>query len=450
MHALAWCAHAPLLAAGAAAEDAPHAVEAAAATAGAARDGSSRLLVYFAVLLLLVLAASTTARPFLRWMRHPIVATYAGGGWLWLALGAAIGPNALGVVGAEAIEQLRPAILVAVGWIGLTIGIQFDPRSLRGIPAIAWRWALLDLALSAASALVIVGALVGVWYQVDLTHGAWTAVPVLVLFAVLSGWNPETRSLLRAPSAAARRLARLSSGTAALASAMLVLVFGTASQFIVRDAMGVPHISWNLGLVAAVSAPLFAIGGALAIRFLLRRGDWSMSRTLVVVLSLAALSAGVAAQLAFSPLVTAMLAGTAVACLPGTLKLSVWRLLSRSERAVATLFFLLAGAMLAVPGSPWTLAVAVLAGAVRLWGKPLLARAVLGGELAHAGPNRGAVLAGTSRQAALAIVIATSGVVEENSPALRDLLLVAVVAGLAGTLRAVGRAAHEPARTEEA
>lgn len=445
-HPLAWCAPAPLLAADAA-DTAPRALESA---MEAVREGPSRLLVYFAVLLLLVLAASTTARPFLRWMRHPIVATYAGGGWLWLALGAAIGPSALGLVSEEAIEHLRPAILIAVGWIGLTIGIQLDPRSLRGIPAIAWRWALLDLALSAAAAVVIVGMLVGVWYQVDLTHGAWAAVPVLVLFAVLSGWNPETRSLLRAPNGAARRLARLSTGTAALAGAMVVLVFGTASQFVVRDSMGVPHLSWNLGVVAAVSAPLFAIGGALAIRFLLRRGDWSMSRTLVVVLSLAALSAGVATQLAFSPLVTAMLAGTAVACLPGTLKLSVWRLLSRSERAVATLFFLLAGTMLAVPGSPWTVAVAALAGAVRIWGKPLLARAVLGAELTHAGANRGAVLAGTSRQAALAIVIATSGVVEENSPALRDLLLVAVVAGFAGTLRAVGRAAHGPARTEEA
>lgn len=418
-----------------------------AASATAAPTRTPKLLVYFGVLLILVLAASTSARPFLRWMRHPIVATYAGGGWLWLALGVAIGPRALGLLEDDAIEQLRPAILVAVGWIGLTIGVQLDLRTLRGIPAIAWRWAAMDLLLSISAALAISLVAMPFWLQVSLAEGAWLAIPVITLTAIIASWNPETRSLLVRPNAAARQLGRLSSGTAALASVMMVLFYGVESQLIVRDATGTPRVSWLLGAVAFGASLLFAIAGAAAIRFLLRRGDWSMSRTLVVVLSIAALAAGFAAELAFSPLLTALFAGIAVSSIPGTLRLSIWRLLSRSERPVATLLFLLAGALLAMPASPWTLAVAVLVAGVRLLGKPLLMSLVLRGDLGKAGENRRPLLAGTMRQSALATVIVASAVVAENAPVMRDLLLIAVVAGMAGTFGTLGRSAEPTVRS---
>jgi hypothetical protein len=392
----------------------------------------SMLALYGAALLVLVLGALTTTRPFLRWLRQPLVAALVGAGWVWVIFGVAIGPYGANLLGTPTVESLRPLMLVGLGFVGLTVGLQLDLRMLRAVPAPVWRWATLDTAVCIAAGAAIVLSAGPFWLRVDATSGAWLAMPTAVLAATLIGWNPETRSLLARGTSSQREAARLTTGTAGLCTAIAVILVGVASQLIVRGSDGVPTVSLKLGAVALAAALGLALCALVAIRVLLQRGDWSSSRTLIVVLSTSALATGVAAELSFSPLLATLFCGAAIANLPSSkLRFSVWRLLSRSERAVATVFFIVAGALLAPPASGWGWVGAFIGAcvAIRMLGKPIVMRLALGRTLEPSGEGSTPLRRASTRQSAIALVIAVAAVLSEDSAVRRELLLVVAISG---------------------
>lgn len=390
----------------------------------------STMAVYAVALMVLVAAAATTTRPFLRLLRLPSVAAYVGAGWVWMLFGLGIGPHGLNALDNQVVDALRPLILVAIGWVGLTVGVQLTWHTLRRIPWVAWRWAGLDmLACTAVAALLLLGSGPS-WMKVDDLSGAWVLMPVVIVGVSLMGWNPETRSMLLHAAPSERGAARVATGTAGLSTVMAVLLLGVASQFVVRDMEGVPALNAPLAAAGLAAAVGLAACAALAIRVLLSKGEWSMNRTLVVVTSVAALSAGIATELTFSPLLSALLCGAAMANLPGTLRVSVGRLLGRSERAVATLFFVLAGALLNSPGTLWPWVLVAGCCAARLALKPWVASVAARPVLHAAGRNRTLLRAATSRQSALAVVVAVAAVLSEDSLIRREILFVVVATGV--------------------
>jgi hypothetical protein len=427
-----------------------HLAEAAPRPPGTEAIPVSTLALYGVALLVLVVAALTTTRPFIRVLRTPVVGALVGAGWLWLAFGAAIGPYGLDLLNTSMIDSLRPLFLIAIGWVGLTVGLQVTAPLLKAVPGRVWMWVAAELVLCGLVAALIVVGIAPRWMAVDHAEGAWIAMPVAIVAASLAGWNPETRSMLVRPGDDERAMARMATGAAGLCGVAAVLALGLVSQVVVRDAAGTPIVSPPLGLAGLAAAAGLAVCAALALHLLLRRGDWSTSRTLVVVMSVSALAAGIATELAFSPLLATLLCGAAIANLPGRLKLSLWRLLSRSERAVATILFILAGALLVAPGADWRW-VLVLAGAcvvTRVVLKPLLMRAVGVAREARE-PNRRVLHALPARQSALAVIVAVAALMSEDSQIRRELLMAIALAGAASAawpLHVRMRAAREAVR----
>ncbi len=392
----------------------------------------SMLALYAAALVVLLAAAVTSAKPFLRLLRKPAVAAYVGAGWLWVVLGMLIGPSGMNVLSAGMIESLRPLILIALGWVGMTVGLQLAAPVVRVVPALVWRWAALDAAVCGSVAVIAVVAVAPHWMTIGSDGGAWLLTPIAILSATLIGWNPETRSMLVRATGDERVLARLVTGTSGLASVAAVLVIGVLTQFVVRSDSGVPVVSVPLGMAALGAAAGVAMCAAIGIRVLLPRDDWTSSRTLIVLISIASLAAGISAELTFSPLATTLLCGVGIANIPGKFRISVWRVLSRSERAISTSFFIIAGALLAAPGGGWAWVGVLVAACVaaRLALKPIAMRAATGApQLAH-GRNRATLRALPARQSALAVVIAVAMVLAEDSLLRRDMLLVVVVTGM--------------------
>lgn len=391
---------------------------------------ASTLAIYGVALLVLVVAAFTTTRPFIRVLRLPVVGALVGAGWLWLAFGAIIGPSGLDLLNASMIESLRPLFLIAIGWVGLTVGLQLTAPLVRAVPARVWWWVALELVLCGGVATAVIVGIAPHWMMVDQASGAWLAMPIAIVAASLLGWNPETRSMLVRPGDDERVAARMASGASGLCGIAAVLGLGLVSQMVVRDTTGTPTVSLPLGMAGLAAAAGLAVCAALALHLLLRRGDWSTSRTLVVVMSVAALAAGIATELAFSPLLATLLCGAAIANLPGRLKLSLWRLLSRSERAVATVLFILAGALLVAPGTHWrwVLLIAGACVATRALLKPLAMRAVQGARDAR-GPNRAILHALPVRQSALAVIVAVAALLSEDSQLRRELLVAIAITG---------------------
>lgn len=388
------------------------------------------MAVYAVALMVLVAAAATTTRPFLRLLRLPSVAAYVGAGWVWLLFGIGIGPHGLNALNSHMVDALRPLILVAIGWVGLTVGVQLTWHTLQRIPWLAWRWAGVDMLACCAVATVLLLWSGPNWLKVNELSSAWVLMPVVIVSVSLMGWNPETRSMLLHATQQERAAARLATGTAGLSTVLAVLLLGVASQFVVRDMEGVPEVNAPLAAAGLAAAIGLAVCAALAIRLLLSKGEWSMNRTLVVVMSVAALAAGIATELTFSPLLSALLCGAAMANLPGTLRVSVGRLLGRSERAVATLFFVLAGTLLNPPGALWPWVLVAGCCVARLALKPFVAQLAARPALRAAGGNRRLLMAATARQSALAVVVAVAGVLSEDSLIRREILFVVVATGV--------------------
>ncbi|MBL9140600.1 MAG: hypothetical protein JNK53_01930 [Phycisphaerae bacterium] len=393
----------------------------------------STFALYAAALLVLVVAALTSAKPFLRLVRRPIVSAYVGAGWMWVAFGLLIGPSGLNVLSGGMIDSLRPLILIALGWVGLTVGLQLNAPVLRMVPGLVWRWAAMDLVVCSSVALVAVAALAPHWMATATNEGVWLLMPIAIVCATLLGWNPETRSMLPRATRDERTMARLATGTSGLTGVMAVLVVGVLSQFVVRNDAGMLMVSLPLGFVALGAAAGLALCAGIGVLVLLPRSDWTSSRTLIVLMSIAALASGISMELAFSPLLSTLFCGVAIANLPGKFRFSVWQLLSRSERAVSTTFFILAGALLAAPASGAVPVLALVAAclATRLVLKPVTMHAVAASLPADSGPNRVKLRQLPTRQSALAIVIAVAMVLAEDSMLRRDLLLVVVTTGAA-------------------
>jgi Kef-type K+ transport system membrane component KefB len=177
--------------------------------------------------------------------------------------------------------------------------------------------------------------------------------------------------------------------------------------------------------IAVAVATMLGVGG----RFMLRRAERSRPEALAVFIGIVALSAGVAADLRFSPLLGSMLVGLVASNLAGPRVRDFERFILGAEHTVALMFFLLAGVLLEPTIGLWGAALALLLVALRLMLKPLVmsySLAIHADEL----PLRSALYAATIRQSPVAIAIAVGVVLAEASMFNRQILTIVVLSGL--------------------
>ncbi|MBI3183167.1 MAG: sodium:proton exchanger [Myxococcales bacterium] len=319
------------------------------------------LLVFLAVAALSVLASS---RRLLQAGRFFQLAQLAASGLLFLAMGAALGPSAAGMLSREDLFQSRPLLALGLGLGGILIGLHLDFRLLRGLPTQVYRAA----ALQSVSAFVLVALpLAPVLFLTSKLSplGAVGAAALLGAAASVSSghlavlWHRSGRiDRLRGLSLSLLAMLDDLSGLAVLA---LALAFGAADD----PASG-------LGLVA-MAALVGLLCGMLA-AFLLH-GSSGPAERMAILLGSVALVSGAAAFLRVSTLISGLACGAMLALIGGRSADLVYRALARFERPAYLVLVFLIGAHVELGRLEiW----AVLPGfvALRFMGK------VLGGQLA--------------------------------------------------------------------
>lgn len=402
------------------------------AATSAAPPAQAPWRLLFGAVLVAALALFGTARPMRRLQRHRLVAALLGSGLLAVAIGFVCGPFALGLVDASSILALKPLLVGIVGLVGFIVGMQLRLDVLRAVPALLWRWAAWDVLLAGGLAGVAATLLFARWFVPEARALAWFVMPVSIVVAATIGWSPETRSVRVRMVAGTARSAVLVQACAGLLAAISVVLLGGLSQIVdwsgpaplLVPSRAVVDVLLALALAAAVGG-----GGA----YLLGLAGRSEGAQITVVLGVVLLSAGLAADLSFSPLLTTLLAGAVIANLRLLPLRRLEERLMRAEHPVATACGLLAGMLLDPRLGAMGLALVAAVLTVRLVVKPLMAGIALrrldGGAAANS-PLRLATL----RQAPLAIPLAVAMVAADETPLSRVLLAAIVATGVLSDL----------------
>jgi len=417
--------------------------------------------LFIAVIILVSLALLATSTRFYRVRRSRPLSILLSGGWPALFVGFAIGPWGLNLVTDELLLNLTPLIMVGLGWIGLMIGLQARREVLRSLPAALLRLALVDAVVTtlAFGLLGWIGVRTWVGAEGGETGLAWTLPPAVLIAAASVGWSMETRSL-RGGSEISSRMAFFVRGGGGLAALIAIAIFGIDAAFAApSDATeALPRVA-EAGAKIATSAALAVIVGLLG-RYAIREAGKSRSELLVVFLGVVALVAGVTADLAASPLFTAMLAGVVVANLAGSELRLFERFILQAEHVVAVLFALLAGVLIDPAIGVWGALLALAIAGLRMLIKPPIFRvctrnAVLPKALASQlgrETRQSRLEVAPVRQAPLAIAMAVGLYLASPSEFSRRLLTIVIVAGFVSELLPLFlsvRAQSEPMSTAD-
>lgn len=414
--------------------------------------------VFLTILALATLSLLATSRTLYRMQRHRALAGIATGGWPVVFVGFLIGPAGLEIIPFEIVLRTTPLILVALGWIGFTIGLQLRLDVLRAVPGQIRTIAAIDTPVT----LVAFGLVstIGTYLWVKQPSVGGLLVPIAVITTGCLGWAMETRSLHageRDRSDALGMYLRISGG---LMQAIAIILFGGLLLLGSQHDAETGRIVWgsfftSLGL-AAVLGVLCGILG----RFSLKVAGSSRPQQLAAFLGVVAFAAGIATQIEVSPLVACLVAGAVIANLPGWEQKLFERFIIEAEHVIAATLALLAGILMDIRlGVGGVLLCVALAGA-RAIVKPAtlrlsLRRIIDDAPDASAGavPSRSPMYLGPIRLSPLAPALAISAFVLHPSVFDRQILAVMLITGLLCELPPMlsgvrHRRAHDAARRE--
>jgi hypothetical protein len=136
------------------------------------------------VLIIVVATAYLATHLLYEWLAKRLLIV---SGAEYLVLGILLGPQVTGVIPIEAAESFGPIIVLGIGWIGLTVGMQFYLPRLVRITGLTFRLAVIE-------SLVTLGVVGGVlWWAfpaLGLTSEFWAIVPALALGAIAVASTP--------------------------------------------------------------------------------------------------------------------------------------------------------------------------------------------------------------------------------------------------------------------
>ncbi len=395
-------------------------------------DGVSKfgaLGVFGAAMLVGGIALLLTSRRFAGIRRRPVFAALISGGWLAIFTGFILGPHALDVVRGNTLLEVRPLMLIGLGWIGLIIGLEAHRDVLRLVPKSLWRWVVFD---SATSLVIITTAtvLILIWLLPESSvESRWIYLPAITLGVCAMGWSPETRSIRIASSPQARQIGLFIQAGAGLTAVYAVLVFGVLSTVAARDPSGDPMLQPARAVILILVTALVGLIAGFGGRWLLRQAGRDRPALLVVLLGMIAMIAGAAAELGVSPLLGAMLAGVVLANTSRTRLVNFEHLTHKAEHPMAMLFYLLAGILLNPNVGGWGVVLIGVLIAFRLGVKPIIMRRLFP-QWKQRAARSAALHRAPIRQAPLAIAIAVALVIDEPSAFHRQLLAVIAISGL--------------------
>ena len=226
----------------------------------------------------------------------------------------------------------------------------------------------------------------------------------------------------------------LVSAGAGLASVLAISLLGLALLPISESAEAAP-LEARLGLVRLGVLVGVAVLAGSAARFIVGSVERNSPQMLVVLLGLVCLVGGIADAAGIPPLLSGLLAGAVIANLPEGPARELGTVLRRGETAGAILLYAVAGVLATFePGWGAVLLAVGLAASRALLKTWWMSKALRGGgeELPRGTPLRLAAV----RQAPIAVAIAVSLVLVEDSQLSRTILSVVVMTGLLSSLAA--------------
>ena len=342
-----------------------------------------RLIAALLFLGLLTLTGSRFATR--RWTPPRWIKQFFDSGLAFVFLGLTIGPTGLRILDETVLEQLRPIVLISLGWIGFLFGVHLEGKRLARISTRLW---LVILGESSLTLLLVLAAtvffFVPTFFHESFYDQRWPAMLTMAVGA--AGTAPGTVFLLTSRHGFPRPLDQVLRLVATLDDLPGLLVFGLLFAWWPTRPIG------PLETAAGFLWTLLYLPLGLLLGFLLKSTATLAHREqthFLAVLGTIAFGAGLAARLQLSPLVLGTVAGAAFANTAGK-KETIYELLARSEHPIFVLFMILVGCQ-------WTFQSGHLVGltalylAARLLGK-LLGGA--GGALVMAAPERRYYLGG--------------------------------------------------------
>jgi hypothetical protein len=136
------------------------------------------------VLIIVVATAYLATHLLYEWLAKRLLIV---SGAEYLVLGILLGPQVTGVIPIEAAESFGPIIVLGIGWIGLTVGMQFYLPRLVRITGLTFRLAVIESLVTLG---VVGGALWWALPALGLTSEFWAIVPALALGAIAVASTP--------------------------------------------------------------------------------------------------------------------------------------------------------------------------------------------------------------------------------------------------------------------
>jgi len=344
----------------------------------------------------------------------------------FLFLGFILGPQLLGLLTQEAVQQLFPLLGIGLGWIGFLFGLQLDRRNLRQFPPVFHLLAL-GQAILVFFFFFVIGwfALLGSGHagripQFLIMGAAATACISTPAGIALISTNYQVRGKVR------DLLFFVASVDALVGIVALQVVYALFPP--VDLGIGLPLLPRLTWVIAAVG--LGVICGILFIW--LTRPRPGGEEMVLFLLGIAAFASGAALQLQLSPLFVSVTMGAVVANFSPDPQ-RVFRVLQAWEKPIYVVFLLLAGALLNFSTlwiALWALAYALVRGGGKVLGNLVMIRLL---PLQFAIPRRFGL--GLIPQSGISLAMAISGVLTYRGLKLdgrdaTDLLFAVVVLGV--------------------
>ncbi|MCU0617389.1 MAG: cation:proton antiporter, partial [Gemmatimonadaceae bacterium] len=341
------------------------------------------------VLIIIVATAYLATHLLYEWLAKRLLIV---SGAEYLVLGILLGPQVSGVIPQEAAESFGPIIVLGIGWIGLTVGMQFYLPRLVRITGLTFRLAVVESLLTLG---LVTAALWWAFPALGLTSEFWAIVPALALGAIAVASTPAGLDIAlrdRQRRVPVVNQLETSLGVNAFVAVLTVgILFAWVHRAPVNATRPPTPTEW-----AVITAGIGVLGGTLFHLFL--GEERNVDRLVVSLAGAVILASGTAAYLNVSPVFATLVVGIVlVNTSRGRAELRT--VLASAERPFYYVLLLLAGLSWR-PTTSWTVIAVLLLylltrTATKVWGTRLSTR--WNAATPQLGPEWGKALIGQGR-----------------------------------------------------
>ncbi len=322
-----------------------------------------------AILFLAVLALAGHRKSFVKVLPSRAGSFFFLTGTEFLLVGYLLGDSFLGILDAATLNQVRPFLIVGLGWIGLLAGIQLEWKALGMFGRTSYLWILLYGCCVLFLVSVGLYGLFHIWFPSDPQLGL--AVAVLAVTALCTG-QASIALWMQHVSKQKRPLGLMLQFVSSVNDVIAIVLFGLLVGFYqpAQGGIGLPLFPLQKFVVSLLLGAL--MGLLLLMLFRTRLGEVDK---FLIVMGLVLFGGGMAYLLGISPLLLHLIAGVILANF--SLKSEeTFQLLMRIERPLYLIFLMIAGAYLRI-GSPLVVLLAVAYALIRALSQGVAGRVFL-------------------------------------------------------------------------